>query len=326
MPPHHALRPTRALVTGGAGFIGSHLVDALLARGWEVDIVDDLSTGRLDNLERALARGARLHRLDIRDGRRLHETVVAARPRVVFHLAAQVDVHRSVVDPAYDARTNFEGTWRLLAATRAAGVEHVVYSSTGGAVYGPTTTLPTPEDAPIQPISPYGQSKFAGEGAVQLVERLHGIGATVLRYANVYGPRQDPSGESGVVAILAAHKLRGTTPVVYGDGLQTRDFTFVSDVVAATVLAAERRVSGLFNVGTGVETSLVDLLELVDRLGPGARLPRRRHEPARAGEVLRSCLDVGRARAELGWRPATTLQDGLERTLRALAAAAAVAA
>ena len=307
-----------ALVTGGAGFIGSNLVDALLAGGWRVDVVDDLSTGREHNLEHALGHGARLHRADLRDADRLRETVAAVRPRVIFHLAAQIDVRRSVEDPAFDARTNFEATYHLLEAARRSGAEHVVYSSTGGAIYGAADTLPTAESAPIQPLAPYGQSKYAAEGAVQIYERLHGLSATVLRYANVYGPRQDPLGEAGVVAIFCGRAIHGGTPVIYGDGMQTRDYVFVGDVVEANLLAAERRLRGPFNIGTGRETTVLALLETLSGLDGHAAIEPARHDAARAGEVLRSCLDVSRAERELGWRARTSLEQGLRITLAAV--------
>jgi UDP-glucose 4-epimerase len=307
-----------ALVTGGAGFIGSNLADALLASGWRVDILDDLSTGRESNLAGAVERGARLHRVDLRDAERLRATVLDVRPQVIFHLAAQIDVRRSVRDPGFDARTNFEGTYHVLEAARAAGAEHIVFSSTGGAVYGDAATVPTPEDAPIRPLAPYGQSKFAGEGAVLLYERLHGLGATVLRYANVYGPRQDPLGEGGVVAIFSGRAVHGGVPVIFGDGRQTRDYVFVGDVVAANLLAAERRLRGPFNVGTGRETTVLELLAAIRRLLPDSPMGPPHHEPARAGEVLRSCLDVSRAEAELGWRAGTSLEEGLRMTLAAV--------
>ncbi len=308
----------RALVTGGAGFIGSTLVDALLAENWEVDVVDDLSSGRPANLEQALGGGARLHEVDIRDTEALTRTVAAARPRVIFHLAAQIDVRHSVTDPVSDARTNFQATYEVLEAARANGVEHIVYSSTGGAVYGAADTLPTPETAPIRPLAPYGQSKYAGEGAVALYQRLHGLGATVLRYANVYGPRQHPLGESGVVAILCGMAMRGGTPVIYGDGRQTRDFTYVDDVVKATLLAARRRFAGPLNIGTGRETSILELVSMLDRIVGRRQRTTPTHEDARAGEVPRSCLDVARAERELGWHAQTRLEDGLRMTLDAL--------
>ena len=316
----------RALVTGGAGFIGSNLVDALLAGGWHVDVLDDLSSGRLSNLDHAVAHGARLHRVDIRDTDELLRSVAVARPTVIFHLAAQIDVRHSVIEPADDARTNFAATYQLLEAARTNGVEHIVYSSTGGAIYGAAETIPTPETAPIRPLAPYGQSKYAAEGAVLLYERLYGLGATVLRYANVYGPRQDPLGEAGVVAIFCGRAVHGGTPVIYGDGLQTRDYTYVGDVVTANLLAAERRLAGPFNIGTGRETSVLELVATLDRIVPGSHMTAPRHAEARTGEVLRSCLDVTRAELELGWRAATTLERGLRLTLDATSDDAALVA
>jgi UDP-glucose 4-epimerase len=213
-----------ALVTGGAGFIGSNLVDALLAQGEQVVVVDDLSTGRRTNLDEALAQGATLQELDVCDADGLRALFERVRPERVFHLAAQIDVRRSVADPAADARVNVEGTINVLAAARAVGTRRVVYSATGGAVYGEAEQVPTPEDAPAQPLAPYGQGKLAGEGYCALFARLHGLSTVALRYANVYGPRQDPLGEGGVIAIFCGCLAEGRTPTVYGDGTQTRDY------------------------------------------------------------------------------------------------------
>src|SRR5215216_728319 len=211
-------RLVRALVTGGAGFIGSNLVDALLARRDEVAVIDDLSTGRRENL----APGARLHEADIRDGATIGALVAELEPEVVFHLAAQIDVRRSVADPAFDARVNVEGTVNLLEAARAAGVRRFVNSSTGGAIYGDAAVVPTPETEPAGALSPYGQSKHAVEGYCALYRRLHGLSAVSLRYSNVYGPRQDPHGEGGVIAIFCGRLAEGRRPTVFGDGTQTR--------------------------------------------------------------------------------------------------------
>lgn len=312
---------TRCLVTGGAGFIGSNLVDALVARGDEVTVVDTLVTGRAGNLDGALARGARLHEVDVRDAAALAEVVAAARPETIFHLAAQIDVRRSVEDPAHDARVNVEGTLNLLEAARLAGVRRLVYSSTGGGLYGDAGVIPTAEDAPVRPLAPYGQSKYAAEGACELYGRLHGLDSVVLRYANVYGPRQDPLGEGGVIAIFCGKAASGGTPVIYGDGTQTRDFVFVGDVVDANLRAASAPVGsqagGPFNVGTGEETTVLELLDALRELAPGQALEPR-FEPGRPGEVARSCLEVSRAREGLGWAPATSLSDGLRRTLEAV--------
>ncbi|HEX5147175.1 MAG TPA: NAD-dependent epimerase/dehydratase family protein [Conexibacter sp.] len=303
-----------ALVTGGAGFIGSNLVDALLAQGERVVVVDDLSTGRRANLDGALAQGAELHELDVCDAERLRAVLERERPERVFHLAAQIDVRRSVADPAADARVNVEGTVNVLAAAQAAGARRVVYSATGGAVYGEAEQVPTPEDAPAQPLAPYGQGKLGGEGYCALFTRLHGLSTVSLRYANVYGPRQDPLGEGGVIAIFCGCFAEGRTPTIYGDGTQTRDYVYVGDVVAANLRAAELDVSGSINVGTGVETSVLHLAGAFRELEGGAGFAPV-HEPARAGEVLRSCLDASRARELLDWEPQVPLADGLALTL-----------
>ncbi|MBS1868196.1 MAG: NAD-dependent epimerase/dehydratase family protein [Actinobacteria bacterium] len=306
-----------ALVTGGAGFIGSNLVDALLAQGERVAVVDDLSTGRRENLDGALAAGAVLHELDVTDAAALRTLMEAERPQVVFHLAAQIDVRRSVEDPVADARINVEGTINVLAAAHAAGVRRVVYSATGGAVYGEAEQVPTPEDAPERPLAPYGQSKLAGEGYCGLFARLHGLSTIALRYANVYGPRQDPLGEGGVIAIFCGCVAEGRTPTIFGDGEQTRDFVYVGDVVAANLAAAASTLTGSYNVGTGVETSVLELVETLDALELGPPLAPC-HADERAGEVRRSCLDATRLRDALGWSAATSLADGLRQTVAAI--------
>jgi UDP-glucose 4-epimerase len=309
----------KALVTGGAGFIGSNLVDALLARGDEVAVVDDLSTGSRENLTDALAAGATLHELDIVDADALEDVLRAEAPEVVFHLAAQIDVRRSVADPAADARVNVEGTVNVLEAARGCGARRVVYSSTGGAIYGEADVVPTAEDAPIRPLAPYGQAKYAAEGYCALFAALHGLSAISLRYANVYGPRQDPLGEGGVIAIFCGRLAAGASPTVYGDGLQTRDYVYVEDIVRANLLAADAsEVTGAVNIGTGVETTVLDLVEAVGALGDGPFAAR--HEPERLGEVRRSCLDAGRAHELLGWEPQVPLDEGLRRTLAAAGA------
>jgi UDP-glucose 4-epimerase len=308
----------KSLVTGGAGFIGSTLVDALLARGDEVTIVDDLSTGRLQNLEAALSGGAELIELDIRDRPALEAAVSAAAPQTVFHLAAQIDVRLSVADPAFDASINVGGTANVLEAVRAASVPRLVFASTGGAIYGEGEgrTLPLGEDAVLAPFSPYGQSKQAAELYLALYERLYGTSSVCLRLGNVYGPRQDPLGEAGVIAIFCGLLREGGQPTVFGDGLQTRDYIFVADVVAAMIAAAGADVSGPVNVGTGIET---DVLALARSLGELAEVP---FDPVfaapRTGEVQRITIDPARAAAELGWRAETSLADGLRITLDSL--------
>jgi UDP-glucose 4-epimerase len=303
----------RTLVTGGAGFIGSHLVDALIARGDAVTVVDDLSSGRESNLAGALQRGAVLERVDVRDAASLREALASARPQLVFHLAAQVDVRRSLADPALDARTNVEGTINVLEAGRAVGAARVVFASTGGAIYGETDVLPTPETVEPLPMAAYGQSKFCAERYLGLYERLYAMSAIALRFGNVYGPRQDPHGEAGVIAIFCGRLRRGAPPTVFGDGRQTRDYIYVADLVEALLLAGDSRAGGVVNVGTEEETSVLDIVALLaDLHGPGA--PEPEFAPARLGELERSCLDATRAREVLGWRSQTPIAAGLRLT------------
>jgi UDP-glucose 4-epimerase len=307
----------RALVTGGAGFIGSHLVDELLDRGDEIAVVDDMSTGKRENLTGALARGAELHEIDIRDAARLREVVGGWRPDIVFHLAAQMDVRKSIEDPAWDAGINVVGTINVLEASRLAGVHRVVNTSTGGAIYGETDVMPTPESVPPRPMSAYGQSKFCAEAYCGWYERLYGLSSVTLRYGNVYGPRQDPHGEAGVIAIFCGKLIAGGRPKIFGDGRQTRDYAYVGDIVAANLAAAAHpEAHGAYNVGTGVEASV---LEVVAALREAAGIGEGEFEPefaaARAGELQRSSLDVTRARAELGFSAETDLVSGLRPTL-----------
>lgn len=308
----------RCLVSGGAGFIGSNLVDALIAHGHEAAIIDDLSTGRRENLAGALRDGATLHVCDIRDAAAVDAVMARTRPEVVFHLAAQIDVRHSVAQPVDDAVTNVVGTLTLLAAAQRVGTRRFVNSSSGGAVYGDTDVLPTPEDHPASPMSPYGQSKYAAEGYCDLHARQGSVSAVSLRYSNVYGPRQDPHGEGGVVAIFCGCLVEGRRPRVFGDGRQTRDWVDVSDVVRANLLAAESALTGPINIGTGRETSVLDLIAALDEVSPGDGLQEAEFAPERPGEVRRSLLDVSRARDELGWRAEVDLVDGLRRILRVL--------
>ena len=292
----------RALVTGGAGFIGSHVADALLARGDEVTVLDNLSNGKRENVPE----GARLIEGDIRDPGAAFAEV---RPESVFHLAAQADVRVAVARPDYDADVNVLGTVRVLEAAREHGAR-LVFSSTGGAIYGECEE-PATEDKALEPLSQYGTSKLAGEQYLATYNRLYGTGHVSLRYGNVYGPRQDPHGEAGVVAIFFNRLAGGETPTVFGDGTQTRDYVFVGDVARATLMAAGLD-GGVYNVGTGRETSVNELLELC------ARVAGKEVEPefaeARAGELQRSVLDPGRAVDELGWRAERSLEDGLRET------------
>jgi UDP-glucose 4-epimerase len=317
----------RALVTGGAGFIGSNLVDALLDRGDEVTVVDDLSTGRLVNLAGAVERGIDLQQADVRDGPRLSAILAAARPDIVFHLAAQIDVRRSIEDPAFDATVNVVGTVNVLEAARQAGVSRLINTSTGGAIYGDADVMPTPETVEPRPMAAYGQSKYCAERYCGWYGRLYGMQAVTLRYGNVYGPRQDPKGEAGVIAIFAGRLLDGRRPMIYGDGLQTRDYTFVGDIVAANLAAAAHpEAHGEYNVGTGVESTVLDVVAALREAGGeegGGFEPE--FAPARPGEVQRSSLDVTRARSELGYMASTSLVEGMRATLDAVRAEAASA-
>jgi UDP-glucose 4-epimerase len=293
----------RVVVTGGAGFIGSNVVDALLERGDEVHVLDDLSHGRRDNV----ADGAQLHEGDIR--RDAASVFVEVRPDVCFHLAAQIDVRVSVERPELDADVNVVGTLQVLEAVREHGTK-LVFSSTGGAIYGECDG-PAPEDHPRAPLAPYGVSKLAAEEYIAAYNRLYGSTHVSLRYANVYGPRQDPHGEAGVVAIFMNALRDGRTPRIYGDGSQTRDYVFIGDVVAAT-LAAAGHAGGVLNVGTGVETSVLDLYERIQRAAEIER-PAEHAEP-RAGELQRSVLDPSLAERELGWKAERSLDEGLAAT------------
>lgn len=303
------------LVTGGAGFIGSNLVDGLLSRGNTVTVIDNLSTGSRANLESALAAGVTLHELEVSDADAICRLFDECRPEVVFHLAAQIDVRHSVAAPDRDATTNVLGTIAVLEAARRSGARRVVNGSTGGALYGDARQLPTPEDYPIRPLAPYGQSKFAAEGYCDLYARLHGLSTISLRYGNVYGPRQPVHGEAGVVAIFCGTLLEGRAPTVFGDGRQTRDWVEVGDVVDANLLAADSALTGPVNIAHGRETSLLDLLaalsDVSDHGGPLAP----NFAPERPGEVRRSCLDVTRARTALRWEAQTDLHEGLRRLL-----------
>ena len=309
----------RCLVTGGAGFIGSNLVDALVGRGDEVTVVDDLSTGRRSNLDAALAGGAELVELDIRDGERLTGLAADRRPEAVFHLAAQIDVRKSLADPYFDASINVGGTANVLESARAGGCGRIVFVSTGGAIYGEGEgqRIPLPEEAPIAPLSAYGQSKFAAEGYLALYERLYGLSGVSLRLGNVYGPRQDPLGEAGVIAIFCGVLRDGGRPTVFGDGTQTRDYIYVGDVVSAALAAAASRVGGPVNVGTGRETTVLELVEALRELGDGATFEPE-FAPPRTGEVQRIAIDAGRAERELGWRAEMGLEQGLRLTLESI--------
>jgi UDP-glucose 4-epimerase len=307
----------RALVTGGAGFIGSNLVDRLLAEGHSVDVVDDLSTGSLANLAEARATasgGLRVHQLDVRSGE-LVELMVRRRPEVVFHLAAQADVRVSVERPLFDAEVNVLGTLRVLEGARAAGTGRVVFAASGGTLYGEpdASDLPLRETHEQRPLSPYGVSKKAAIDYLVAYRELHAIEFCALALANVYGPRQDPHGEAGVVAIFAERLLRGEPVTIYGDGSQTRDFVYVDDVVDAFVRAAVKGGGLLVNVGTGRPVSVSDLARLMGERA-GNTLPPL-YAAARPGELRHSCLNCERAAIHLGWRAWTELADGIDSVI-----------
>jgi UDP-glucose 4-epimerase len=258
---------------------------------------------------------------DIRDGAALTALMSIARPEAIFHLAAQVDVRRSLADPGFDARTNVEGTINVLEAARAAGSRRVVFSSTGGAIYGDTDLLPTPETVEPLPMAAYGQSKFCAERYLGLYERLYGLSTVALRFGNVYGPRQDPHGEAGVIAIFCGKLLAGERPRVYGDGTQTRDYIYVADLVQALMSAGDVTATGVVNIGTETETSVLELLDVLRSLR-GDAAPETEFAGARTGEIERSCLDAARAREVLGWRASTPIADGLALTYESVAATA----
>ena len=315
-----------ALITGGAGFIGSHVVDLFLAEGWKVDILDNLASGKRERI----APGATFHELDI-SSREAAALVERERYDVICHLAAQIDVRKSVEDPAYDATVNVLGTLNLLEAVRRSGAPtRFVFSSTGGAIYGSFEPPPTAEDAGKDPDAPYGITKMTVEHYLAYYSRVHKLDTVVLRYSNVYGPRQDPHGEAGVVAIFCGRILSGRPMTVYGDGSQTRDYVYVADVARANFLAATAKLppvarsdSRAFNIGTGIETSVVRLADVLNASADAA-VPVER-APARLGELQRSAIDNRKAGLLLGWFPLKSLEEGLEETFHFFAERAATA-
>ncbi len=298
----------KVLVTGGAGFIGSHLVDRLVLEGHETVVVDNLVTGKRRNINRA----ARFYKMDIQSWR-LERVFRNERPNVVMHLAAQMDVRKSVEDPMYDAQVNVLGTLNVLQQAVKHGVRKVVFSSSGGAIYGEQETYPAPESHVTKPLSPYGLSKLCGEQYLSYYQRVSGLQAVSLRYANVYGPRQDPEGEAGVVAIFIQKMLNNEQAVINGNGRQTRDFVFVEDVVEANLAMMGQESQGTYNVGTGVETSINDLFRiLVQHTGSTCK---EIHGPAKKGEQARSVIDNTKLRHEMSWEPKADLSDGLKKTV-----------
>jgi len=300
------------LITGGAGFIGSHIAEAYLAAGWSVTCLDDLSRGKREQVPS----GAKFVQADVRD-RAAFDAIADGRPDVVIHQAAQIDVRVSVDEPALDASINLVGFANVLAGVAAGKVRRVVFASSGGVVYGDPSVLPTPEPTATLPISPYGVSKLAGEHYLRVLGTLHGFEGVALRYANVYGPRQDPKSEAGVVSIFVSRLLDGRALTIFGDGTQTRDYVFVGDVARANLLAGSAEVSRgdrldlpAFNIATGRETSVNDLAGHVGRaIG---KQPVIEYAPARAGELFRSCLDVSKASSKLKWTPQVTFDEGMK--------------
>ncbi|MGE5819284.1 MAG: NAD-dependent epimerase/dehydratase family protein [Deltaproteobacteria bacterium] len=298
----------KIVVTGGAGFIASHIVDAYIARGHDVHIIDDLSTGQEKNLNP----NATVHRLDIGD-RRSAQLIEEIKPSVLNHHAAQMDVRRSVADPTFDARTNIIGFVNLLEACKNGQVKKILFSSSGGAVYGDRDPIPASEQHETLPLSPYGVSKLTGELYLGYYYMSFGLPYVALRYANVYGPRQSSAGEAGVVAIFISQLLAGKTPIINGDGEQTRDYVFVDDVVKANVAALETNYIGPVNIGTGIETDVVTICRELRR-GIGTPIEAV-HGPAKPGEQRRSCLDASLAAKVLGWKPEVSLEAGLAKTI-----------
>jgi UDP-glucose 4-epimerase len=308
------------VVTGGAGFIGSHVVDALAARGDEVLVLDDFSSGKRENLNGALEGGVSVTELDVADAQAVFDEIEGFEPESLFHLAAQIDVRRSMADPGFDARLNVVGTVNVLEAAARAGVSRLLFTSTGGAIYGEGDErpgeLPFAETAPCEPFSVYGQSKLAAEGYIDLFARTRELPAGTVRLGNVYGPRQDPATEAGVVAIFCGLARDGGRPTVFGTGEQTRDYVYVADVVDALLAMEGADEGGPINVGTGVETSVLELAERV-----GASVGRDDFEPemapARPGEIERTVLDTKLAAERLGWEAKRNIDSGLEQTLAA---------
>ncbi len=299
----------KILITGGAGFIGSNIVDAYIGQGHDVWVLDDLSTGRVSNLNPR----ARFVKADIRDTAAVSGLFQKERFDVMNHHAAQMDVRRSVSDPVFDASVNLLGVLTLLEAAVRGGVSKVIFASSGGAMYGEQDYFPADEQHPTRPISPYGVAKLSTEHYLFYYKAVYGLPYVCLRYANVYGPRQNPEGEAGVVAIFASRMLKGEHPVINGDGKQTRDYVFVGDVVRANLAALDVSASEIFNIGTGVETDVNTLFGHIREL-TGSSAPDV-HGPAKKGEQLRSVLSSGKISAALGWKPSVTLEEGLRRTV-----------
>jgi UDP-glucose 4-epimerase len=302
-------RGARVLVTGGAGFIGSHVVDAYVAAGLDVVVVDNLATGHRANINPA----ARHYEVDIRDRAALDGVFAAERPEIVNHQAAQASVRASMEDPPRDAEINVLGSLHVLEAARKHGARKLIYAATGGAAVGEPKYLPVDEDHPVEPLSPYGADKHAVEHYCALYQRSFGLETTILRYANIYGPRQDPRGEAGVIAIFTGLMLGGKRPTIYGTGDQERDYTFVGDVARANVLALTKGGGGMFNIGTGTSASVNDLFAHLAELTGFAEQPI--YADPLPGEVFKIYVTYERARQVLGWEPTVNLHDGLRQTV-----------
>jgi UDP-glucose 4-epimerase len=299
----------KILVTGGAGFIGSHLVDAFVGAGHQVAVIDDLSSGKRENLNPQ----ARFYHVDVQDAACVGDVFRRERPEVLCHHAAQMDVRRSVADPVFDARVNLIGLLNLLEQGRQHGLKRVLFASTGGAIYGEQDVFPAPETHQLAPVSPYGVAKLASERYLFFYSVSYGISYAALRYANVYGPRQNPHGEAGVVAIFTERLLRGEQPTINGDGKQTRDYVYVGDLVRANLAALQSGFTGAVNLGTGIETDVNALFGLLCKLC-GSSAPER-HGPAKPGEQSRSVIDNALAQRVLGWKPQVSLEDGFRETV-----------
>ncbi|MBN2013891.1 MAG: SDR family oxidoreductase [Candidatus Altiarchaeota archaeon] len=298
----------KIMVTGGAGFIGSHIVDKLVERGYEVVVVDNLSTGRKENLNQ----NARFHELDLRSKEDLERVFKENNIRKVIHQAAQASVIKSVREPDFDAEVNIIGTINLLECCRRYDTEKIVYASTGGAIYGEPEHLPMDEEHPIKPLSPYGLGKYVSELYMSLYHRLYGLKCTALRYSNVYGPRQDPHGEAGVIAIFSKKLLEDKQPIIFGDGKQTRDFVYVRDVVEANLLALEG-VNGTYNICTGKQTSVNEIFEMLRNIT--GKKTKAAYEEERKGEVRYCSLNYSKAEKALKWKPKTGIEKGLKETV-----------
>jgi len=299
----------KILITGGAGFIGSHLVDRLIKQNHKVVVVDNLSTGKKKNLNPK----AKFYKIDIRSPK-VSQIFERERPKIVFHFAAQIDLRKSIEDPIRDAKINILGSLNLLENCKRFGVKRFIFASTGGAIYGDAHIIPTPEDYPEFPLSPYGIEKLAIDKYLNYYHKVFGLPFISLRLANVYGPRQNSKGEAGVVAIFCDKMLEGKQPIINGNGKQTRDFVYVDDVVEASILAMKSKKSGIYNIGTGKETDINTIFRKLKKLT--ASNCKKVHGPAKPGEQKRSCLDYSKAKRELGWRPEYSVERGLEEVVR----------